>query len=136
MSPTNTVSVLLNLVWELRAERDYGAGDEPSDVAIGDVNRDGRPDLATANAAGNSVSVLLNRGDGSFQESVVYATGLNPTSVGIGDLDGDGAADLAVANLGNLDGSTVSVFINNGDGTFSARQFPDGGWPSQVESAT
>src|SRR5206468_4611188 len=38
---------------------DFGAGDRPVFVAIGDVNGDGRPDLVTANAS-NTVSVLMN----------------------------------------------------------------------------
>ena len=38
-------------------------------VAIGDLNGDRKPDLVTANADGPTVSVLLNRGDGSFGRS-------------------------------------------------------------------
>src|SRR5439155_10910288 len=43
---------------------DYGAGNSPVSVAIGDLNRDGRPDLVAANYGSNTVSVLLNIGLG------------------------------------------------------------------------
>ncbi len=36
------------------------SGASPSDVAIADFNNDGRPDVATANSGGNTVSVLIN----------------------------------------------------------------------------
>jgi hypothetical protein len=55
--------------------RSYAAGHGPWSVAIGDLNGDGKPDLATANLNGRSVSVLLNGGDGSFRARRDYATG-------------------------------------------------------------
>ena len=63
------------------AARSYAVGGGPSSgtwVALGDFNGDHMPDLATANRAANSVSVLLNNGDGSF------GTATN-SSVGGGD---------------------------------------------------
>ena len=92
---------------------------QPLSVAIGELNGDGRPDLAIANVAleASSVSVLVNRGDGSFQPKVDYGTGHNPESVAIGDVTGDGKADLATANTG---ADTVSVLRNRGDGSFEA----------------
>ena len=93
------------------AARSYATGDGPESVAIGDLNGDGKPDLATANLIyrTNTVSVLLNRGDGSFQAKLDYRTGGDPYSVVIGDLNGDGKQDLATANL---HANTVSVLLN------------------------
>jgi FG-GAP-like repeat/FG-GAP repeat len=91
----------------------------PQSVAIGDLNGDGKPDLATTNFGVNTVSVLLNRGDGSFQAEVEYPTGLAPYSVAIGDLNGDGNPDLATANV---KANTVSVLLNRGDGSFQRRR--------------
>jgi len=77
--------------------RSYATGRWPDQVAIGDLNGDGKPDLATSDGGSDSVSVLLNSGDGSFQAKRGYTTGREPTSVAIGDLNGDGKPDLATA---------------------------------------
>ena len=63
-----------------------------------------------------SVSVLLNRGDGSFRKARAYTTG-DPTSVAIGDLNGDRKLDLVTTNDS---ANTVSVLVNRGDGSFQA----------------
>jgi hypothetical protein len=91
--------------------------------AVGDVNRDGWPDLATANDNDASASVLLNRGDGTFSAAQVYPTGRWPTAVALGDLNGDGWPELVVANSGLGNSFTerphyLGVHRNLGDGTF------------------
>src|SRR5207247_449692 len=63
----STVSVLLgNGDGTFGTSTDFGAGYNPSSVTIDDLNADGRPDLAVANAGSNTVSVLLGNGEGSF----------------------------------------------------------------------
>jgi hypothetical protein len=96
----------------------YATGRLPTSAAIGDLNGDGKRDLATANVQGNTVSVLLNKGDGRFQARHDYRTGRSPIRVAIGDLNGDRKPDLAAVNRNER--STVSVLLNRGDGTFAA----------------
>src|SRR5436309_2328847 len=96
----------------------FDTGSGPESVAIGDLNGDARPDLATANNGASTVSVLLGNGDGSFGVKTDLNTGGGPHSVAIGDLNGDGKADLAVANYYS---NTVSVLLGNGDGSFGAK---------------
>ena len=87
----------------------------PASVAIGDLNADGRPDLAVANDFTGNVSVLLATASGSFGAATNYAAGTNPVSVAIGDLNGDGRLDLAVANDSS---DNVSVLLGTGSGSF------------------
>jgi hypothetical protein len=134
----STVSVLLSRGdGSFRAKVDYPTGSEayPSSVAIGDLNGDREPDLVTANTHANTVSVLLNIGDGSFLTKLDYATGDRPRSVGVGDLNRDGKPDLVAANEGreNNPGNTVSVLLNTGDGSFRAKvDYRTGSFPSSV----
>ena len=54
-------------------------------------------DIAVTNFAGNSVTVLLGNGDGTFTPAASPSTG-NSTAIAVGDFNGDGKPDLAVAN--------------------------------------
>lgn len=117
--PGNTVSVLLcNVDGSFAAKSDYGTGNDPTSVAIGDLNGDGRLDLAVADGLSSSVSVLLGNGDGTLGVKTDCATGDGAWSVAIGDLNGDRKPDLVVANSSS---QTVSVLLGNGDGTFGAK---------------
>ncbi len=118
------------------AAQNFGVGNQPNSVAIGDLNQDGILDLAVANWSSNDVSVLLGEGDGTFAAAQNFVAGTSPQSVAIGDLNQDGVPDLAVANSG-LPGSgvesTVSVLLGEGDGTFGAAQnFVAGASPASV----
>lgn len=86
------------------------------DIDIGDLNRDGRNDIAVAFATSTgSVSVLLNQGNRSFGAPVNYTTCASSRSLAIGDLDGDGDSDIA--DVGAC--SKAGVLRNNGSGTFA-----------------
>jgi hypothetical protein len=105
----------------------YPVGISPVSLAVGDFNGDGIPDLAVANAgdhpANGTVTILLGRGDGTFQSGQIYAAGEFPTSLAVGDFNGDGVPDLAVADRGDYpNNGTVSVLLGRGDGTFQTGQ--------------
>lgn len=88
---------------------DTGASTSPISVAVGDLDGDGHPDLATANQypGANNASVLLGSGDGTFQPPTTYETGSFPNSIAIGDLNGDGRPDVVTADLGSGDASVL-----------------------------
>jgi hypothetical protein len=69
------------------------------------------------------VSVLLGRGDGTFQSSLQFASGSGPYCIATGDFNGDSKPDLAVANA---EGHNVSVLMGNGNGTFQPALNIDG----------
>ncbi|MEK6284843.1 MAG: VCBS repeat-containing protein, partial [Acidobacteriota bacterium] len=100
------------------AKTDFGTGDSPRSVAVGDFNGDGTLDLAVANANSATVSILLGTGTGSFGVKTDFGTGNNPLSVAVGDFNGNGKLDLAVTNINS---NTVSILLGTGTGSFGAK---------------
>jgi hypothetical protein len=85
-------------------------------VSYGDFNHDNKLDLVTASELGQTVSVLLGNGDGTFQAAINSSTGPGsaPRSVVVGDFNRDGKADVAVAFLSS---PTINIMLGNGDGS-------------------
>ena len=50
-------------------------------MVVGDVNGDGRLDVAAANYSSNSVSVLLGNGNGTFAAQKTFGVGTSPFSI-------------------------------------------------------
>jgi hypothetical protein len=99
-------------------------------VAVGDLNGDGRPDLASANTfiAGppphpGHVSVILQSqsSPGAFGSAMNLAVGSDPLMVSIGDLNGDNLMDLVAANESS---ASISILFQNSSshGTFLTAQ--------------
>lgn len=89
----------------------------PHTVTMGDLNGDGKLDLAVTNLNSAVVSIFLGRGDGTFGMRTDYMTGMMPHTVVIRDLNGDGKLDLTVSNMG---ANSIGTMLGNGDGTFQA----------------
>ena len=99
-----------------------GAGSEPYDIAVGDLNADGALDLAVASGGFGGVHVLLGSGTGFFPVDNIYLAGATCSGVSIRDLDADGAQELVVSTaVGGavyiLRGGTTAGLPN---GTFEA----------------
>ena len=97
----------------------YPTGKQPTSVATGDVNGDGRPDIVETDGKSNSIAVLLNNGNGTFASAVNYSLGplaKSSNAVVLGDFDGNGTLDAAVANKKS---NNVSIMTNTGGGIFA-----------------
>lgn len=135
-SLVGSVSVYLNGPnGVLASAHDYPAGVQAEVVATGDLNGDGKIDLAVTTAQG--VSILLNNGGGAFGTPASFSTGIGPKAVALGDVNGDGKIDLIVANNGRvgrsgMEGGDIAVLTNLGSGAFVASNFPAGSSPVAV----
>jgi FG-GAP-like repeat len=113
----------------------FAVGTRPASIAIADLNSDGKPDLAVANADDNAVAILMGQGNGTFIANVnsPVAVGGRPASIALADLNGDGKLDLAAADLND---GTVSVSLGDGSGTFpTVQDYPVGRYPISVAVA-
>jgi hypothetical protein len=86
-------------------------------VSIGDYNRDGLLDIVKTNFAGDTDSLYMNLGEGSFDDRTYQAgLGINTRLLGWGvsflDIDNDGWLDILVANghvYPEVDGTQVDA---------------------------
>lgn len=111
ISVYKNISTGLNILFAPKI--DYSADNGPYNVAIGDIDGDGKPDLMVANNGSGIISFYKNTstlGNISFAARIDFNAGTNPYSVAIRDLDGDGKADVAVTTQGS--GSSLSVMRN------------------------
>jgi hypothetical protein len=100
-----------------KAPVDYGVGEVPKSVAVGDFDNDGNQDLALANSFSGSVSVLLGDGSGGFgtAANISLGAGNNPVWVAVGDFNNDGDDDLAAALVTS---DRVVILLGDGEGGF------------------
>jgi hypothetical protein len=90
-----------------------GPGGYALDMSVGDLNGDGKLDLATINSGSNNVAILLGNGDGTFGAPTSFVVGGSSKSIAIGDFNNDGKLDLTTSGL-----TSVFVLQGNGNGTF------------------
>ncbi|UOQ68633.1 FG-GAP-like repeat-containing protein [Hymenobacter volaticus] len=91
-----------------------------ANVVLGDVNNDGSLDLLASSISNGAVSVRLNNGFGTFASSgQQLSVATMQEGLLLGDVDADGDLDLAAVNSG----STVTILLNDGQGTFSVSSY-------------
>lgn len=94
---------------------DIPVGKNPTSIRASDFNGDGFTDLITSNIQGNSLSLLLGKGDGSFQDQKTISACQEPRNVAVDDFNLDHVPDFVVACSGD---NHALVFLGQGDGTF------------------
>ena len=95
-------------------------GSYPEAVAIGDLNGDGRKDVALCTASfgntnDNSVLIFFQNAAHQFDPPVRYAAGASAYSVVIADFNGDGRNDIAVGK----NSAGIRVFTQDSNGGFT-----------------
>lgn len=133
-SKGNSVSIFLgNSDGTFAPQVVYPVGANPQFIAVADLNGDGIPDLVVSNsnlyhlqctppACSDTISVLIGKGDGTFESQVQYDVGDMPWGLAVADVNGDGIPDIVVADQGGVVPGTygdISVLLGKGDGTFS-----------------
>lgn len=89
-------------------------------MVIGDIDGQNGPDVAVGSTAESLVSVFLNNGDGTLSGPTSYDVNSDCWDVIFADLNNDLHPDMVATNTGEYPSyvGEVSVFLNNGDGTF------------------
>lgn len=96
-------------------------GNQPFSIYAGDYDGDGDLDLATGNFWSDSISVMLNLGNGTFTDELTYPSyNGGQASIVSADFDGDGDLDLAAATYGTnsitiLSNDDIICCVINGD---------------------
>jgi len=102
-----------NLAFAARIPLTPASSDVAYAAVVADIDGDGMPDIATADAGSGKVSVFHNTGTPggplSFAAYVDFNVGATPESIAVGDIDGDGKPDLITGNYGD---GTISVLQN------------------------
>ena len=89
-------------------------------LRTGDVDGDGDIDIVSVSSKMNTVEVLKNRGDGTFEEYIDYSIPNRPVDLFLADFDNDGDLDASICS--QTDGS-ITIVPNNGHGEYCTFKF-------------
>ena len=93
----------------------FAVGEMPYLLAAGDLDGDGRPDLAVPNARDDDVTLLRQQADGSYLSAPGSdaPVGSQPYFAGLADLNGDSRLDLVTSHA---ETSRLTIRIADADG--------------------
>ncbi|MCP3904596.1 MAG: VCBS repeat-containing protein [Planctomycetes bacterium] len=103
---------MLNVGGTLQFAGTTPVGVEPRDLAVGDLDGDGRRDVAVVNGGDLTVTVLLNPENTTLDRVLDIPIGDDPRSVEIEDVSGDGVNDLIVVANDDVGQAVVKVLVN------------------------
>lgn len=98
----------------------FTVGGEPAAVAVGDFNRDQRPDLIVANRNSGYLSLVLG-GEVGFKSPIAVNVGSPQSAVAAGDFNGDHILDLVLVR-----GFELALSLGDEAGGFGAPSRLDG----------
>jgi hypothetical protein len=133
LSSRNDIATVLlgNGEGEFKMQPFAVVGGQPTAAAFGNFNGAAKgPDLAIADTASSTLSILINKGNGTFVEPTNYSIQGSAESVVTVDFNHDGNLDIAVTNSTQ---NCVSLLLGNANGTFqTAVDYPVGGAPGAI----
>jgi hypothetical protein len=116
----NTLSIFKNIstpgIISFNSPVKIATPSTPIGIGIGDFDKNGWLDIATANHGNGTVSIFTNKGifnsisTNNFNPRFGLITGLNPITIDVADMDGDSKSDIVVGNYGS---NSISIFKNN-----------------------
>lgn len=120
----NTVAILLGTGNGFKPAVFIPVAAGPIGVAVADLNHDNKADIVVTNSGTDQVSVLLGKGDGTFQAPATFTVrsgprpndGYAPSYVVIDDFNGDGNPDLVVTSPNT---STAAILLGDGKGNLA-----------------
>ncbi len=99
-------------------KKNFSSATNPTDVAVGDFNEDGKLDVVSCSQSNDNFSLLLGDGAGNLAAPVNIVAGDLPQGISVGDMNKDAHLDVLVTNRGTPD--QVFIYLGNGAGGFSA----------------
>lgn len=106
-------------------ETDWQVGTNPFGIASGDLNGDGRDDIAASAYGSDQISFICQNTAGYPDPVETVGTGDKPMGIAVDDVTADGKNDIIVANSNDR---TIGVISQSTDGSFTAMAAYGAGW--------